>query len=68
MFKFKKTVRSLRFLTFRARLTFTKLKQAFVQVLILHHFDQEYHIQIKTDTLSCAISGLFNQLTLDNLD
>ena len=39
----------------------------FVKVLILNHFDFNYHIQNKTDALDYAIDGIFNQLTLDNL-
>ena len=41
--KSKKTVRS-DFLTPGARLVFTKLRQAFVKVPILYHFDLECHI------------------------
>ena len=40
----KKTVGFLDFLTLGAKLAFTKLKQIFLKVLILHHFDLEYYI------------------------
>ena len=43
LFKSKKTI-GLDFLTLGARLAFTKLRQAFVKALILHHFDPECHI------------------------
>ena len=54
------------FLTPRAKLAFTELRQAFVKTLILYHFDPEYHIQIKTDASSYVIGGIFSQLTLDD--
>ena len=65
--KFKKTIGSLDFLIFKAKLTFTKLKQAFLKVPILHHFDPECHIQIEIDVSGYAIDGVLSQLTLDNL-
>ena len=42
--KSKKTVGPLDFLTFRAKLAFTKLRQAFLKASILHHLDPECHI------------------------
>ena len=42
--KSKKTIRSLDFFTLRAKLVFTKLRQAFVKALIFHYFDLEYLI------------------------
>ena len=51
------------FLTFEAKLAFLRLRQAFTEALILHHFDPERHIQIKTDVSSYAIGGILNQLT-----
>ena len=53
--KSKKTVGSLDFLTPKARLVFTKLKQVFVKALILYHLDLEHHIWIKTDISGYAI-------------
>ena len=43
MFKFKKTVRSDFFIP-RARLTFTKLRKAFVKAPIFYHFNPERYI------------------------
>ena len=34
------------FLTPKAKLAFTQLKQAFVEAPIFHHFDPKYHIWI----------------------
>ena len=64
--KFKKTVGS-NFLTLRARLAFTKLRQAFVKAPILYHFDSEDYIRVKTNVSGYAIGGVLNQLTLNNL-
>ena len=61
--KFKKTL-GLDFLTLRAKLAFIKLKQAFLKVLILHQFNLERHIRIKTDISSYAIGGVLSQPTL----
>ena len=47
--------------------TFTKLRQAFIEALILNHFDLECHIQIETDASSYVIGGIFSQLTFDYL-
>ena len=46
-----------------ARLAFIQLRQVFVEVLILHHFDLESYIQIKTDASGYAISGVLSQLS-----
>ena len=64
--KSKKTVR-LNFFTFRARLEFIKLSQAFVKAPILHHFDPECHICVETDVSGYIIGGVFSQLTIDDL-
>ena len=64
--KSKKTVGS-DFLIPGAKLAFTKFRQAFLKVLILHHFDPEHHIRIETDVSGYAIGGVFSQLTLDDL-
>ena len=58
LFKSKKT--ELDFFTFGARLTFTKLRQVFVKVLIIHHFDPKCYIWIETDVLGYAIGGVFS--------
>ena len=57
--KSKKTLGS-NFFTPGAKLAFTELRQAFVKVLILHHFDLECHIWVKTDTSSYAIGKVFS--------
>ena len=56
------------FFTLGAKLVFTKLRQVFLKTPILHYIDPKHHILIKTDKLSYAISGVFSQLTLDDLN
>ena len=51
------------FLTPEARLAFTRLRQAFVEAPILHHFNPESHIRIETDALGYAIGGVQSQLS-----
>ena len=51
------------FLTPEARLAFTRLRQAFVEAPILHHFDPESHIRIETDASGYAIGGVLSQLS-----
>ena len=58
--KSKKTVRSSDFLTFGAKLAFTKLKQMFSKIPIFHHFDLEHHIRIETNISGYAIVGVFS--------
>ena len=55
------------FLTSGARMAFTKLRQAFIKVLILHHFDPKRHIRVETDISGYAIGGVLSQLTSDDL-
>ena len=55
------------FLTPGAKLAFTELRQSFLKALILHHFDPRHYIQIEMDVSGYAISGVFSQLTSDNL-
>ena len=55
------------FLTPKARLAFTKLRQVFMNTPILHYFDPKCHIWIKTDASGYAIGGVLSQLTLDDL-
>ena len=64
--KSQKTVGS-DFLTPRAKLAFTELRQAFLKAPILHHFDPERHIRIEMDASGYAIGGVLSQLTSDNL-
>ena len=66
--KSKKTVGFSNFFTSRAKLLFIKLRQIFLETLILHHFNPKDHIWIETDISVYAISGVFSQLTLDNLN
>ena len=44
------------------------MRQIFVKALILQHIDLKYHILIEMDILHYAISGVFTQPTLDDLD
>ena len=60
MSKPKKLVRSSDFFTSRARLAFTKLRQVFVKVLILNHYDPEYYIWIEIDTLGYTIGEVLS--------
>ena len=55
------------FLTTNGRTAFTKSRQAFIEALILNHFNPERHISIQMDALGYAISEIFSQLTLDDL-
>ena len=66
-FKSKIMVGSLNFLTPGTKLAFTKLKQAFFKVPILHHFDPKYHIRIETNLLGYVINKVFSQLTSNDL-
>ena len=56
----------LGFLTFKANLLFAKLKQVFIEILILYHFDLECHIYVQINASRYAISRVFSQLVLDN--
>ena len=56
------------FLAPGARQAFNELRQAFIETSILHHFDPDCHIQIKTDVLSYIIGKVLSQLTSDNLN
>ena len=50
------------FLIPKARAAFNHLWLAFIKAPILWHFNLEYHIWIKTDTLGYAIGGVLSQL------
>ena len=54
------------FFTSNTRIAFIKLKQAFIKVPILNHFDPKYPIRIETNALGYTIDEIFNQLTSDN--
>ena len=51
------------FLTPKASLAFTQLRQAFVEAPILHHFDPEICIKIETDASGYTIGGVLSQLS-----
>ena len=51
------------FLNPEAKLAFSRLRQAFTEAPILHHFDSKHYIRIETDASGYAIGGTFNQLT-----
>ena len=55
------------FLTSGAKKAFTELRQTFVKALILHHFDLERHIRVKTDASDYAIGRVLSQQNSDNL-
>lgn len=61
------TIRVLDLFFFRVKLTFIKLKQAFIKAPIVYYFDLKYYIKIKIDASGCTISRILNQMTLDNL-
>ena len=67
LFKSKKIVGFLDFFIPKARLTFTKLRQAFIKAPILH-FNLKRYIRVETNALVYAIGRVFSQLTLDDLD
>ena len=48
------------FLTPNAKKAFNHLRLAFIKASILQHFNSECHIQIETDALSYAISGILS--------
>ena len=51
------------FLTPETELAFSRLKQAFTDASILHHFDPERYIRIETDAFGYAIGDILSQLT-----
>ena len=51
------------FLTPEAKLAFSRIRQAFTEAPILHHYDPERYIQIKTDASGYAINSILSQLT-----
>ena len=68
--KFKALVQSTKsgFFTSGVKQAFTKLRQAFIKVSILHHFDPDYYIGIEIEVFGYAIDGVLSQLAFDNLD
>ena len=53
------------YLTPDAKRAFDQLRQAFIEVAILQHFDPGQYIQIETDVSSHAIGEVLSQLTND---
>lgn len=51
------------FLTFGTTIAFAQLRKTFIRVPILHYFELNWYIWIKTDTFGYAIGGVFSQLT-----
>ncbi len=51
------------FLTPEASLAFIRLRLAFTEAPILHHFDPEPYIRMKTDESDYVIGGVLSQLT-----
>jgi len=50
------------FLTQEARESFFKLKKAFAEMVLLHHFDPARRTRLETDASGFAISGILSQL------
>ena len=67
MSKSKKTIGFSDFLISKAKLAFTKLRQAFLKALVLYNFNLERHIRIETNVSGYAINEVFSQLTWDDL-
>lgn len=53
------------FLTPKARLAFTQLRQAFTKAPIFQYFDLKYDIWIETNASRYAIGGVLSQLTTE---
>ena len=60
LFKCKKTVGFSDFLTPRAKLSFTKLRQAFFKAPILYYFNPKCHIRIETDISGYALGEVLS--------
>ena len=60
-----KAVDDFAFLTLEAKLAFLRLRQAFTEVHILHHFDPECYIWIKIDSSDYAIDSILSELILE---
>ena len=48
------------FLTSNTKEIFNHLKQIFIKILILQHFDLKYHIRIKINLSGYVISGMLS--------
>lgn len=57
-----KAIGNSNFLTPDAKLTFFRLKQAFIEVLIFYHFNSECYIGIQIDASNYSIDDILSQL------
>lgn len=55
------------YLTLNARVAFTQLRYAFIEALILYHFNLKLYIRIETNATSYTISRVLSQLTSNDL-
>lgn len=60
----KKMSSRVYFLIFKTSLVLSQLKKIFTKTLILHYFDPEYYVLIKTNILSYVINQVLSELTL----
>lgn len=71
LFKFQNAdiinIKTIRFFTFEANVTFTQLKQVFIKVLILQYFNLKYYIWIRTDIFCYTKSEILSQLISNDL-
>lgn len=58
----------MKFYTLGSKQAFVKLRQVFIEALILYHFDPESHIWININTLDYTINEVLSQLTLEKWD
>lgn len=64
----KPNIGTIIFFTFKAKITFIKLRQIFIKALIFLYFKLKYWIGIKIDISNYIIKRVFGHLTLYNLD
>lgn len=64
--KLNKTLGKKNLLISEAKLAFSWLKQAFMELLILYHFLFKHHIYIKTDAFGYVIGKILGQITRNN--
>ena len=55
------------FFTPKARLAFIKLRQAFIKIPIIYHFDLKCYFWIEINIFRYGISKILSQLILNNL-
>lgn len=53
------------FLTLNTKSTFSQLRQAFIEALILYYFDSKYYIKIKIDASNYVIYDILSYLTFN---